>query len=521
MEQKYHDKYFTKKEIINRFRIFDGDKTLGEIDFRGVFYTQVPAKGIAGCVIEQSVLNMKQNSMQEADLEITDEDGHTNSTELKVTGVLPSNKDGCKYEAKEPMSLTAVSIGTIENENFFESHYYNKIAHMLWVFYLYDKKEGQSTVPYIEYTRFPVLGYEFIDIVNDSDELERFKNDWTLARDYIIEANKTDNPEELYPHLHEAIKSRLFYVDIAPRYKTSPYQRPRFRFKKSYVDTIFQQFYQKKIGSLKKFEKLEENYNSYDDLETALHNLTAKYQGKTVEELIRILKVPVQDINHLSKSVTEAIMVRMLGGQSRKISNIEVFSKIGVIAKTIVVTTTGGRTEDMKLFTMDLDEIKNLELPFEETSYYEYFNNHQILCILFEEPSTNAKLNENRFLGFKFLSFTEDIINETIKTVYEDICYKINNGQVIESYMYKNNGTQRINKTGVPMVTLNFPKSAEFNIFVRGTSSDSTRKPWTFNGQSADGSDTIHAYSQQIWIRGKYVTDLLSLSTGIKDALNI
>ena len=67
---EYHDKYFTREEIIRKFQVFDGEKTLGEVDVRDVFHTQVPAKGIAGCVIEQSVLSMKQNSTQEADLSI-------------------------------------------------------------------------------------------------------------------------------------------------------------------------------------------------------------------------------------------------------------------------------------------------------------------------------------------------------------------------------------------------------------------------------------------------------------------
>ena len=117
---KHHDKYFTREEIIRRFQVFDGEKTLGEVDVRDVFHTQVPAKGVAGCVIEQSVLSMKQNSTQEADLSILQADGSYKDTELKVTGVEPSNKQGEKYAAKEPMSLTAVSIGVIEHEKFLD-----------------------------------------------------------------------------------------------------------------------------------------------------------------------------------------------------------------------------------------------------------------------------------------------------------------------------------------------------------------------------------------------------------------
>lgn len=57
---EFHDKYFTKEELEKKFEILERDKTFGEIDAKDVFHKQTPAKGILGCVIEQSVLGMKQ-----------------------------------------------------------------------------------------------------------------------------------------------------------------------------------------------------------------------------------------------------------------------------------------------------------------------------------------------------------------------------------------------------------------------------------------------------------------------------
>ncbi len=511
----YHDKYFEKQEIVEKFSILRDGTTFAEIDVADVFHRQVPAKGILGCVIEQSVLGMKQNSLQEADLSILQDNGEYSDTELKVTGVQESKKEGFKYSAKEPMSLTAVSIGTIEHEVFEESHFYKKIAHMLFVFYLYSRKKGQKVVPYTEYDRFPIIGYKFLDIADDAEELARFQNDWTITQQFIIEANQSNNPEYLYPLLHQTIKDRLFYIDIAPRYKKSPKQSPRFRFKQSYVDTIFQQFFNEK----KKLERLPLHFNSFEDLEQKLHAITEQYKGKTIEELANIFCIQKPSVAvkvgepipraRFSKQISEMVVVKMLGGKSRKISDIELFSKIGLLAKTITITKKGVETEQMKLFTMDLDEITDTSIEYEDTSYYEYFSNHQMLCIMFEEPSLDAPLNDNVFLGFKRLSFNDEMLYGTIKAVYKDICDKINNNGVVESYMYLEDGTQRINETGVPMATLNFPKQKDSDIFVRGTSSDSTYKPWVFKGQAADGSNIIHTYSQQIWIKGRYITDML------------
>ena len=502
-----HDKYFTRAEIEDRFKILEQGKTFGEIDSKDVFHNQIPAKGILGCVIEQSILEMKQNSLQEADLEIMQEDGKYKLTELKVTGVQPSNKDGYEYEAKEPMSVTAVSIGTIEHETFSESHFYKKIAHMLWVFYVYDRKEGQKVVPYSEYERFKTLGFKFLDIADDKDELERFENDWTLTQQYLIEADKADDPEELYPLLHSSIKDRLFYIDIAPRYKKVPKQTPRFRLKKSYVDTVFQEYFKSKK---KKLEKLPININSFAQLEEKLHQLTETYRGKTVKELVDIFDIPQADSDKkMPKQVAETIAVKMLGGNSKKISNIELFEKIGIIGKSIVVTKEKKRTEDTKLFTLDLDEIGDTSLEFEDTGFYQYFSEHKMLCIMYEEPSKEAPLDDNVFLGFKWFTFSDELIEGTIKEVYSIICDRINNHTLIENHMYRKDGTQIINPTGQPKVELNFPKSSDYNIFIRGTSSDSNYKPWTFKGQAANGDNEIHTYPQQAWIKGSYLVKSL------------
>lgn len=504
----FHDRMFKYSEIVDRFNKLNKGLTLGQLDKRGVFSSQEPAKGIAGCVIEQSVLDMKQNSLQEADLLIVYDNGSEIETELKVTGVEPSNKQGLKYEAKEPMSITAVSIGRIENETFLTSHFYNKIAHLLFVFYVYDRLPGQKVVPYSEYERFSVLGYKFHDIANDEIELKRFENDWLLTQKYLIEAKKTENPEELYPLLHSSIKENLFYIDIAPRYKVSPRQTPRFRFKKSYINSIFQSFYAKKK---QKLEVLPNEFVSIEELEKYLHSLTEEYKGKTISELAEYFGIKINESSSNEiKQISEEIVVRMFGGKSKKISNIASFNKIGIIAKTIVLNKNGGRTEDMKLFTINLDEIMNKDLPYEETEYYDYFNEHQLLCIVFEEPSTEASLKENKFLGFKRFFFNDELLNGDIKTTYEIVKDKISNKKLIEKYNLNKQGEKIINKnTNTIQTYLNLPKSKDYNVFVRGTSSDSTNKPWVLEGKAADGTKYIHAYSQQFWIKGSYIANEL------------
>ena len=86
------------------------NKTLGEVDKKHVFDRTIAnpkITGIAGDVIEQSVLGYPSDRDQRPDLEI---DGVL--VELKTTGIREGKKSG-EIEAKEPVSITAVSIDKI------------------------------------------------------------------------------------------------------------------------------------------------------------------------------------------------------------------------------------------------------------------------------------------------------------------------------------------------------------------------------------------------------------------------
>ena len=99
------DRCFTKAQLEDILGNAKG-KSLGEVDVKNVFATTITnpkVTGIAGSVVEQSVLGYKADSKKEADICV---DGIM--TEVKTTG-LKKLKDG-KLTAKEPISITAVSI---------------------------------------------------------------------------------------------------------------------------------------------------------------------------------------------------------------------------------------------------------------------------------------------------------------------------------------------------------------------------------------------------------------------------
>ncbi len=489
MENKYglpEDHLFTYDKIIALLEECMG-KTLGEVDKNHVFdktKTNPKITGIAGDVVEQSILGYKPDSDQRPDILIDDV-----PTEVKTTGIRYSKKKGQEgtYEAKEPMSITAVSPRTIVNEEFYGSHFYEKLAHMLLVYYLYD---SNVTVEAKDYARFFLKSYELHEF-NDEDT-DRLQCDWEIVRDFIREIqNNYSNPESQYPRISSELRDRLMYVDTAPKWPNSP----RFRLKRSVVTSIVRNHFDKKL------EVLPDKIDNFIEFDKKLHDITKLYKGKTVEELVKYFNVNYTDINKLNKAIAEQIIIKMFGGKSKKINQIELFEKVGIIAKTICLSSKGGRTEDMKLFSIDFNEWTS-DIKFEDSFCYDYFMNHQFLCIVFEEKDNNQSFKDNKFLGFKRISFSNEFIDGTVQTVWNRIRDLVINKKLTETIVTNKEGSPIINKTGLVSTALNFPKSSEYDVFVRGSGIDSTKKPLSLNG--------INMYEQCLWVKGKYIVDELA-----------
>lgn len=465
------------------------NKTLGEVDVNDVFartITHPKITGIAGDVVEQSVLGYPADSDRNPDLVV---DGVP--TELKTTGIREPKKDnGFIYEAKEPMSITAVSPDKITNEEFDTSSFWSKLEHMLLVYYHYD---SPVTVKAADYANFFIKGYHFHEF--SAEEREILKNDWLIVRDFIqhLKDNYVD-PKVEYPRISSELRKQLMLIDTAPKWPNVP----RFRLKRAAVSTLVQ----KHFGT--QFEQLAETYSSFKELDEELHMLTAKYKGKTVRELIKILGIPFdfESGKDVSKGISEQIVIKMFGGTAKKISKIELFSKVGLMPRTVVQTRLGARTEDTKLFKIDFTEWTDSDLLFDESFAYNYFSAQQFLCIIFQEPSSEALLLDNEFMGFKRLVFSEEIIEAEVKPVWEKIRDLVNNNKLTETVMLKKDGTPIINKkTQTVRTQLNFPKSENHTFFVRGSGTDSTYKNFELNG--------IKMYAQYLWMKGSVLNMML------------
>ena len=495
--------FFHKKDLIEKLNNAVG-KTLGEVDVKDVFEkTKEKPKitGIAGDVIEQSVLGYPPDRDQRPDLDI---DGVL--TELKTTGMRKKNKGAdWIYEAKEPASITAVSIGTIESETFESSAFWKKIAHTLFVFYEY---ESDKTVEAARYRDFHIRGYYFHSF--EGNDLDIIRRDWQLIHDFLKNIKDTyteDEAKKEYPNLSTIINKKTVYLDTAPKYPNPP----RFRIRRRVVSSIIQEAFN---GDT--FERIPGDYESYADVINKCSRLTQLYRGLSMYELLRYFEIENVSKDSKVKQYAEQVIVRMFGGTAKKLSKIEMFNKFGIIGKAVTVNKNGGRTEDTKLFAVDFDDLSEAEVldevtglmrpkTFEDSELYNYLTENKLLCIMFREvPDENGvvHLDDNIFTGFKFIDLSsEEILNQAKETWEKARRLVIYDELKVEPVLLKD-GTQKYSpKTHFPSTATNLPKAKTNTIFFRGTGTDATDKI-IVNG--------CEMYRQDYWIKGKFLVERLS-----------
>lgn len=508
------DHIFDKAELILNFDSIL-EKTFEEIDNIGMFEHVLNEdfklqKGIAGAVVEQCVLKYSSDTKQEADLIVVD-NGERIPTELKVTGMRISKEDGkAHFIAKEPMSITAVGVYDLDQQTFCTSHFWNKLEHMLIVYYLYDS--DKAVKPY-DYKDFLVKGYEFHEF--EENDKQTLANDWRRVHNLICDIIK-DNPgtrdrewkervKQDYIDRHGQLRSVLSYIDLAPKFP------PRFRLKKPTVNTIISKHFGYDL------EQIPGRYTSISDVEIKLMELTKQYRGKTIGELADYFGIPrLTKDNKENKGIAEQIIIKMFGGNSSKLNQIELFQRFGLIGKSITVTSSGGRTEDMKLFHVHFDDIQQTTITnddgtirtfsFEDSEMYSYFADNELLCIIFEEPSHDAPLASNTFKGFKRLVFSDKFIDKYVRYVWNDTRDKVLNGTLQDVVQKTKDGEVVKLKNGEISSAPNFMKSSQNIIFFRGSGEDSSLK------NKSECVNGIQMLPQYIWIKGTAIIDELDLS---------
>ena len=518
---------YSKAFVFNLLEGIKG-KTLGEIDKSNQFARAATNKkitGIAGDVIEQSVFGYARDSNQECDIEI---DGI--QTELKTTGLtIPlakrkNLKDKSKEEynlhlqAKEPMSITGVTFEPAVQTDFETSHFWEKSERLLIIFYEYLEN---SAVSASEYSKFPIVDYCY----NTFSESEKatLQSDWEKVRDFLLNIySKYPDKEDRNLNLigfTSVIKPSLMYIDLAPSFKkraSGSYQKPRYRLKRTFLNHIVKGHFDKSRHHQE--ISLKESFTSFEQLDAKCHELTLKFGGKTLAQLKELLQI---DTEIGTKDFTSKCILKMFDADCGRLNQISDFTKAGIIAKTITITPSGNRTEDMKLDHIDFDEWADRNIDFEDSEIYNFFSEHSFLCPIFCERGDTKKrvvpedmqhtedkriieeTGKTTFEGFKRFAFDEDFIMSQARKTWSDSRNLIHQNKLEWEYVVDQNGNRLQNKSGSFRGAPNFPKSRDYDVFFRGGANTSRDSDKT---ESVNG---IQMLPQFYWLKGSFIADKL------------
>lgn len=487
-EQKSSARIFTRQEIDSLLSASVG-QTLEQVDKAGLFALhegKSKVTGIAGDIIEISVLGCERDSKQEPDIVV---DGV--QVELKTTGLIKPKKKDSPYlfECKEPVSITAVSIPVIVKEEFETSNFWHKLAHVLWVYYWY---KSPMTVKLDGYKNFPILGFQFYKF--DEEDRLRLKQDWLLVRDFLIVIHR-DYPsqterEAQYPRLSHELRSQLMLIDTAPKYPNPP----RFRLKRSFATVIANTYFSKKY----ELEKLTVPITKYADIDAKCGDLNKAYVGKSFAEIAKLLGIPLNG----AKNFAELVVLKMFGSEAGSLNKIDDFAKIGLIAKSLPLNYKGTPKESMKMFMPDFEEWVNEE-SFDESFLRDYFAENQFLFIVYQyKDKAERNINSIEFVGFKRVMITDEFIDTEVKRCWTEVRSLIKENRLAIEKKFRKDGMPIINpKSGVQQESPNFPKEANFDVFLRGSGNDSSDK---FKTLEING---LRMLPQEVWLSKRATLD--------------
>lgn len=501
------DRKYTKEFVVSLLESVKG-KTLGEVDSSNQFARTIDNEkitGLAGDVIEQSVFRYKRDSKQECDINI---DGLL--TELKTTGVRVPIGDlertkgltGAAYNvflgAKEGISITGVTFEPTFQSVFETSHFWEKAQRLLLVFYEYD---SYSVVPASAYANFRIVDYCF-NTFSDNDK-SLLESDWNVVRDHLKSVyDAYPDAAERNAHLvgfTHLLRKDMLVMELVPSFKkraTGSYQKPRYRLKQTFVDYIVRGHFKSRL----EYEvSLREGFNSFAQLDSRCHGFTQQYRGMTLLELKSALVIET-DVR--TKDFGAKCVLKMFDADCKRLNQIADFNKAGIICKTITVTPKGGRTEDMKLRSVNFDEWADRNSDFEDSDVFCYFFEHSFLCPIFCEHD-NTDPSKTTFEGFKRFVFDDDFIENEVRRTWDDSRALIHENKLEWEYLYDRDGNKRVNGHGAYMGAPNLPKSSDYQVFFRGGAniSDEAARTECVNG--------IRMLPQFFWLKGSFIANKL------------
>ena len=360
-------------------------------------------KGNLGQIIEEKFFHYDCNSDSRADF-------YEAGVELKVTPY-KVNKNGT-ISAKERLILTMIDYFEVVNEDFENSHMWQKSRLILLVYYLYNKETKFN----LDYR----IGYSRLFTPPEQDKK-------IIKHDYEVIVSKIKAGKA-----HELSEGDTLYLGAAPKAATSKDRRkqpfsdelakPRaFAFKNSYMTYVLNTYI---VPGEKTYEPIIEN-DVVDSFEEYVIDKIERYKGYSVDELCSEFNINPEK---KPKNLEAMLAFRILGIKG---NHAEEFEKANVVVKTIRIGKNGKIRENMSFPTFKFKEL--IQEEWEDSTFGNYLRETRFLFVVYKFDDNDVlRLQGSQFWNIPYHDLeveVQAVWNRTKRVLLDGLQIEQRNGK--------------------------------------------------------------------------------------------
>lgn len=378
-------------------------------------------KGNFGQILEKFYFGYEPNSDAEPDFKEA-------GIELK-SSPLKTLKNG-DFRSKERLVLNIINYLEVHKEEFENSSFWKKNAHLLLVFYLHDKDSDL-----LDYLIKLVDGWQY-----PNEDLKIIKHDWETINQKIKDGKA-----------HELSEGDTFYLGACTKgstalksYREQPFNDEKakqraYSLKQGYVNHIIANIAQEETAVYGKIIEQPEILDLVQSIEDVVISKFQPFYGKSAEQIEQEIGIT---LNNKAKNYYAILTKAMLGIELDK--KIEEFEKADIQVKTIRVEKNNRIEQSVSFPAFDFIQIYNESW---RESELKDLTEKKFLFLFFKNNGNEYVFDKVKFWNMPFADRNE------VRRVWLRTKKIIQTGEIIKGY--------KTNKNGKVTRILNFPKKTE------------------------------------------------------------
>lgn len=375
-------------------------------------------KGNFGQILEKFYFGYEPNSDAEPDFKEA-------GIELK-SSPLKTLRNG-EFRSKERLVLNVINYLEVYNEDFENSSFWKKNAHLLLVFYLHDKD-----LDLLDYLIKLVDGWQY-----PNEDVKIIKHDWETINQKIKEGKA-----------HELSEGDTFYLGACTKgstalksYRDQPFNDKKakqraYSLKQGYVNHIIANIAHEETAVYGKIIEQPEILDLVQSIEEVVISKFEPFYGKSAEQIEQELGL---ELNQKAKSyfanLTNAILGLELG------QKIEEFEKADIQVKTIRLKENNLPKEDISFPTFEYQDL--IETDWGDSDFKNILES-KFFFVFYQFEEEKLILRKVKFWNMSYSDILE------AKSVWDKMKTTISKGKIVREVTEKG-----VRKTFFPKKTEN------------------------------------------------------------------